>query len=183
MKICPNCQKTFEDSNFCTNCGVALVEMQDSVAEAPAEVFAEAPVEVPAYAQPAYQQPVQPQYQPVYQPVAVDTPSLGKKITGLALACTGLFFFLISFFSTISAIDYLNMSYRYLDDAIGAAVSALVFSMFALPLSIVGLVLSKSCGELGGGLSKAGKICGLIGTIASGVFLFVSFILLVSASA
>lgn len=193
MYICPNCNSTSEQpTNFCANCGAAMM-----VQETPAPV-AQPEVVVPPVAeeipvvqaepvlppQPVYEQPAQPQYQqaayqqPAYaqqpqyqyvQPVQVAAPSLGKVITGMALSIAGISFAGLGLLYTLM--------FLAVETEVAFAFS-LVMSFFSFPLSIVGFILSKNNINQGStsAMSRVGKILGLIGIILSGVMLFLGFI-------
>ena len=162
MYICPNCNYTTEDaSNYCPVCGSKVVEVQPQ------------PVQPVQYEQPAQPQQVQytqadpyaQQYNMYYQQTAVQPVSKGKIIAGMVLSIVGLFF---------AAMGLLYTFVGLVSAEIGLALGfAIAFGMFSVPLSIVGLVLSAGAQRQGSdsGMSKVGKILGLIGVIASGVML------------
>lgn len=189
MYICPNCKATSETpTNFCASCGAAMM-VQEAPAPAPvtepvapvAQPAAPAAEEIPvvqaepvvtpppAYQQPAYQQ--QPQYQYVQQPAPVvqNAPSLGKVITGMALSIAGIAFAGIGLLYTLMFLAF---------EGEAAFAISLVMSMFSLPLSLIGFILSKNNVNAGStsAMSRIGKTLGLIGIILSGVMLFLGFI-------
>lgn len=138
----------------------------------------------PEYQPPAYQQPVQPAYQqpvqpaqPMYsyaaEPVA-EEPSKGKTITGMILSIAG------------AAMGALGMFYSFiftmmgLEDpemAIGGFVFGIVFAIFSVPLSLIGLLLSKNGTHT---MNKVGKILGIVGLALSGAMIV--FPLMLAAS-
>ncbi len=155
MYICPNCNtKTEEPANFCSKCGAQMVyvEPQSAVPQPPVQQY----------------QPVQ-NYQPVYQEYqSVQKPHLATKIVGMVLSIVGLVFVAIGLLYTLI----------FLEVEAGASFAmALVFDLFFVPLSIIGLCLSNKCINAGdySGMSRAGKITGVIGVILAAVALFIGF--------
>ena len=154
MYICPNCNySTEEQSNYCPVCGSQVVEVQPQ------------PQPQPVYQQPdLYAQQYQ-AYNQYYQPQPAAQVSKGKIIVSMILSIVGL------------AFAGLGLLYTFVGLATGgvgvALAMAVVFGIFSVPLSIVGLILSTSCIRAGAqsGMVKVGKILGLIGVIASGVML------------
>lgn len=124
----------------------------------------------PEYQPPAYQQPVQPAYQqpvqpaqPMYsyaaEPVA-EEPSKGKTITGMILSIAGVALSSYFFLMVLGLAESAEM---------GAGMG-LVFSFFTIPLSLIGLLLSKNGTHT---MNKVGKILGIVGLALSGtMFLF-----------
>lgn len=161
MYICPNCKTESETKiNFCPKCGSTMGEI---VVTSPAPVVNEQPKAPVIPAQPIVSTYTQPATQ--Y--------SKAKGIVGMALSIAGLFFAFLAFVYTVALID--------LEGALAFGMS-IGFTIFSLPLSIVGLVLSKGNANLGDTSTfvKVGKILGLIGVILSGVALFFGFIGLMS---
>lgn len=165
MYICPNCQNTSETPiNFCSKCGTPMVEKAPEVVTAVPEatVFtAPAPMaQAPVYTAP---QPVSIAYEPEKKV------PLGKAIAGMIMSIEGLPMALISFLATISQID--------LDGGLAFVMSIIYGGFFGFPLSLVGLILSKSYANAGGrsGMAKAGKILGIIGIIFSAISLVLGF--------
>lgn len=163
MYICPNCNKTSDTPmNFCSNCGSAMVQ-QDPIAEA-------MPVEEPVVSPVVTPIPVTPvATAPVYTVTQTPAPSKGKMITGMILGIAGVIMGSIGLLYTLLFIGL---------DGIMAFSFGLVFSMISAPLSLVGMILSRGCAAQGhsNGMISAGKITGMIGTICSGVMLFLAFI-------
>ncbi len=178
MYSCPNCTYQTEiEVNFCPLCGSKLVNNEPAPVAAPAtEVIQNEPVQPVEPVQPA--QPVtysyqptlaaQPQYvpQPQYTP-QTQGPSLAMKIVGMALSIGGFFFAFLAFFSSMSILGY--------DEAF---VMAFVYSIFSLPISIIGLIFSIKGSSQGdtSAFSKVGKIFGIIGLALMGFILFVSLV-------
>ncbi len=162
---------------------------QAPVAEQP--VYNQPPVaEAPVYQQPVYQQPVaeQPVYQqpvaeqpvynqaPVYQQNTapeVEGSAKVKGFIGMGLSIGGVVMATIGFIAMLSNFNIIGVGFA----------CGLVFGIFGLPLSIVGMILSGKAIEAGfvGTPTKLGKIFGLVGTILSGVSIFLSFISLAVA--
>ena len=167
MYICPNCNHTSETpANFCAVCGAKMVESN------PAPAVEQPVVEQPVVEQPVVEQPIYPYYnipqQPMYNPAPVG-PSKAKMITGMALSIAGFAFAIIGLLYTVL--------FSIIEGEAGFALS-ITFGIISTPLSIVGLVLSKSCINAGGTaiFCRLGKIFGLIGVILSGVSLFIGLI-------
>ncbi len=156
MYICPNCNaKSEEPVNFCFNCGTPMVNNEPQ------------PVEPQQFAQPyqpeqQYQQPQQPVYY-AYPPV--NKPSLAVKIVGMVLSIVGLVFLSIGGLYTLIGLVEEGLAFAF----------ALVFDLFFLPLSIVGLCLSNKCINAGdySGMSRAGKTLGIVGIIIAAAALFI----------
>lgn len=162
MFVCPNCNnKTELPSKFCSNCGSPMVEQ--------APEYQEPQYQEPQYQQAQYQQP-QYQYQQPASPV-----SKGKVIAGMAISIAGLAFSALGLMYTLAMMA----------EPFGAFVMGFVFSMFSLPLSLVGLCLSNGCYNEGdrSAMSSVGRKLGLVGTILSGVMIFLAFIALIAESA
>jgi hypothetical protein len=137
-------------------------------------------VETPA--QPTYQEP-QPQYQqPVYQPTYIQPqpkmPPKAMKFIGMGLSIEGLFTACVGAF------------YSFIFSAVGGGfgdgtfaglgfIYALIFAMFSLPGSIIGMIFSKKFRNAGdtSAPTKIGKALGLAGiivcaaSIASSIFM------------
>lgn len=167
MYICPNCNKTSDTPmNFCSNCGSAMVQ-QEPAAEA---VQATEPVVIPVV-NPVPVTPVA--TAPVYTVTDTPAPSKGKMITGMILGISGV------------VMGSLGLLYTLMFLAVDGAMAfgfGLVFSMISAPLSLVGMILSRGCAQQRpNGMTSAGKITGMIGTICSGVMLFLAFISLMAS--
>lgn len=175
MYSCPNCTyQTETEVNFCPLCGSKLVNNEPAPVVAPAtEVIQNEPVQPVQPVQPvtySYQPTptAQPQYvpQPQYTP-QTQGPSLAMKIVGMALSIGGFFFAFLAFFGSMSILGY--------DEAFSVA---FVYSIFSLPLSIIGLIFSIKSSSQGdtSAFSKVGKIFGIIGLALMGFILFVSLV-------
>ena len=197
MYVCPNCHRVSESpAAFCAACGTAMVEQQP---QAPAYTAPQQPAytapqpQAPAYTAPqpqapAYTQPPQPTYtapqQPAYtqpqqqywqqpqgyQPPAApatEAPSKGKVIVGMVMGIAGLALAAIGLLYTLIFTIEPEMAFGF----------AFFWSMFRLPLSLVGMIMSN--GNINAGdtsaMSSVGKKLGLIGLILSGVMLFIGF--------
>lgn len=197
MYVCPNCHRVSESpAAFCAACGTAMVEQQPQP-QAPAYTVPQP--QAPAYTQPpqpqapvytapqpqapAYTQPPQPTYtapQPQQQywqqPVApvtppAEAPSKGKVIAGMVMGIAGL---------ALAAIGVLYTLIFAAGDVGEAALGfAFIWSMFSLPLSLVGMIMSN--GNIAAGdtsaMSSVGKKLGLVGLILSGVMLFIGLVM------
>lgn len=129
------------------------------------ETVNEQPAEAPQYEAPQYQAPQYeaPQYQaPQYEAPQYQAPQYGapvqqpqaqgskaKGIVGMVLSISGL------------CLSWLGIYFGF-------------FGIIPLGACIAGLILSKEPTPF----AKAGKICGIIGTILSGIFMLVGFMLL-----
>ena len=129
------------------------------------ETVNEQPAEAPQYEAPQYQAPQYeaPQYQaPQYEAPQYGAPQYGapvqqpqaqgskaKGIVGMVLSISGL------------CLSWLGIYFGF-------------FGIIPLGACIAGLILSKEPTPF----AKAGKICGIIGTILSGIFMLVGFMLL-----
>lgn len=157
MYFCPNCGKTSDvEVAYCSACGTAM--KPQGVPAAPVATN-ETPVYVPAAVQPA----------PVSNKAA-----LGKAIAGMSIAIGGFVFALLGIlYVFIGLTAYPAMAFGF----------AFAFSFFSLPLSIVGMVLSKGAINEGSTSSMAsvGKKLGTAGMIVSFVMLFLGFIALIGA--
>lgn len=171
MSFCPNCGNKIENAGkFCPNCGAPIAPAVEA-----------APVETPVYTQPAaplYTQPAAPVYtQPVYtapvvaEPV-VETGTKVKGFVGMGLAIGGLLFAVLGLFYTLIGM---------VEEGIGF-VMAIVFSIFALPLSIIGRSLCGSSAAAGftSGACSAGRKLGLAGMIVCFVMLFMGLLNLIA---
>ena len=135
---------------FDPNTGEPIVK--ETVNEQPAE----APqYEAPQYEAPQYQAPQYeaPQYQAPQYGAPVQQPqaqgSKAKGIVGMVLSISGL------------CLSWLGVYFGF-------------FGIIPLGACIAGLIISKEPTPF----AKAGKICGIIGTILSGIFMLVGFMLL-----
>ncbi len=173
MYICPNCKAEHEQLfAFCSVCGNKMDASNVVIEEPAAQPIAEQPVAEPQA--PIYQQPIeQPIYQqPMYQqppvPHNIDGKLKAKGFVGMGLSIGGVVMAAIGFLYTAITIAVPVAGFMF----------GLIFSMFALPLSIVGMILSRKAiaGGFVSGATKVGKILGLIGTIAGGVVLLMAFI-------
>ncbi len=178
MHICPNCQHTSETAvAFCSLCGAAMVEQPESAPVEATVVAAETPayqqpVDVPVYQQPAYAQPAQPVYSYPEAPV-VEEPSKGKTIAGMIMGIAGAVMSGIgALYTFIFTMLGIAEDEEFIFAAFGAAFG---FALFSVPLSLVGLLLSKNGSNT---MNKIGKILGIVGLAATGAMLFFSFIFL-----
>lgn len=146
MYICPNCGKAFEEPvNFCNGCGANLSGTA-------------APVAPPVYT------PVTPVYAVPATP-AVSGGSNAKHIVGMILGISGMVTSIIGLLYALillpEATDY-HYFYNYAAEALTGV--CMVFAFIALPLSIVGLALSRR------------KAFGVVGTIISGILFMLGLI-------
>lgn len=120
----------------------------------------------------ALQPAPQPEINQYYPEQNFPKPSLGLKIAAMALSISGFSFLILGFFYTLIGLVEEGMAF-------GMAVA---FSLFFLPLCIVGMALSNKCQNAGdnSAFSRVGKILGLIGIIIAGISLFIGFISLAS---
>lgn len=187
MLFCTKCGTQLNPgTSFCHNCGAPVQAPAEPAATeplytAPAEptYVAPAPVEpayvAPTYTPPAYTPPVYtppaPEYQnvPVYHAEPVVAPkakALGFVSMGLGIG--GLFFAVIGLLYTFIGLEADGLGFAF----------ALVFSILALPCSILGKVFHNKAEE-GGNTStppSVGNKLGLAGIIVSAVMLFFGFI-------
>lgn len=101
-------------------------------------------------------------------------PSKAKIITGMVLSINGIAYAAIGIFYTfILALTSIN-DYEM---AIITFIFSVVFSIFSLPASIIGFLLSKNAINAGAtsAMSRVGKALGLAGIIVSAVMLFIGF--------
>ncbi len=131
-----------------------------------------APVSGPAYGNPGYEAPTP------YAASPEAAPSGGNKvkgIVGMALSIAGAAFAFIAF--CCMAVGFDEMNFYSSHSANDAGTSGFIFAlMFALPLGIVGRNLSGGAEESGfvSGISKTGKIVGLVAWICAAVIAFLS---------
>ncbi len=176
MKTCPLCYSAIDDaSRFCPVCG------GEQPVAAPAEEPVAATVVNPeppvsAYAPPPYVTPIQ----APYAPPAAPPPSKGKAIAGMALSIAGtvlgaIGIFLSGFFLVLGAIDW-DLEIM----GIMAFTYSIVFLLYALPLSIVGLVLSRQCVAQGSTMTvcRYGKIFGIVGLALCGALVVLAIVCL-----
>lgn len=149
MYICTNCNYSTEQaSNYCSVCGAQMVEVHPQPVQ-----------QTDLYAQ-QYQG-----YNPYYPQSPAVQVSKAKIIVGMVMSIVGFVFAAMGILYTFAGL---------VSGEVGVAlILAISFAVFSVPLSIVGLVLSARCINDGAqsGMSKVGKILGLIGVIASGVML------------
>lgn len=164
MYTCPKCSFNSETAmNYCPQCGNEMVHTEPVAVQEVAAPFE------PTYVAPI--EPVQP-IQNVYVPAP--KPHLALKIVGMALSITGLVFLSLGALYTLIGLVEEGLAFAM----------ALVFALFFLPLSIVGLCLSNKCLNAGdvSAMSRVGKILGIIGIIIAGVSLFIGFTALIAAA-
>jgi hypothetical protein len=144
----------------------------DNATQAPAYTAPQPTYEAPAYTQP--QAPVYTQPQATSMPYQPEKKvPLGKVIAGMAIAIGGIFFATLAFFATLGSMS---------DGEVAFGLSFAYGGFFGLPLSLVGLILSKGAVNEGStsAMAKTGKILGLIGVILSAVALGLGFLALIA---
>ena len=164
MYICPNCNNTSEQAtNFCPSCGARMVQ------------------EVPI-AQPVYQQTVS---QPmVYaHPINMESnkPGIGKVIVGMVFGIVGFVFALMGIYMVLVSLAAAGDSYYFYEELMAeAATFGLIWPMFSMPLSLVGMNISRGNRNNGdsSAMSNVGKILGMIGFIISCVLPALGIIIL-----
>ena len=150
--------------SYCINCGNQLAE-NDKFCNACGTKVPESTPEVNTYAQ----EPVQPYYA-VAKPVEVVVSGKNKALgfVGMGLSIGGLF---------MAVLGLLYTAIGMVETGLGFGM-AIAFSLFSLPLAIVGRILSDRSGE-SGNTSKAcsvGRGLGLAGIIVTGVMLFLGIL-------
>jgi len=161
MYTCPKCNFKNESAmNYCPQCGSEMIYAEPIAAP-----------EVAQPVQPTYVEPIQPVHN-VYVPAP--TPHLAVNIVGMALSISGLVFLAIGSLYTLIGL---------IEEGLAFAM-AFTFSLFFLPLSIVGLFLSNKCLNAGdtSAMSRVGKILGIIGIIVAGASLFIGFTSLIASA-
>ena len=161
MYICPNCANKSETAtNFCSLCGSRMVEQ---IPEAPSTYQPEPQdYDIPQPRQQVFTA------EPVARPVATG-PSKGKQIAGMGVAIGGFVF---------GIFDAIYSSIFMFAPAPAGFIFAMIFSMFSLPLSLVGLIMSNKCIDQGATAKPSflGKKFGLVGVILTAASLFMGFI-------
>ncbi len=116
----------------------------------------------------ALQPAPQPEVNQFYAEENYPKPSLGLKIAAMVLSITGFSCLFLGFFYTLIGLTEEGVAFGM----------ALTFSLFFLPLCIVGMVLSNKCQNAGdnSAFSRLGKIFGLIGIIIAAVSMFIGFV-------
>ena len=133
-----------------------------------------APAGGPAYGNAPYGNPAP------YTAAPASAPAGGSKvkgIVGMALAISGAVFAFISFCYACMGIDYMDSWYgSYLAEEYGA--TGFVLGLMALGMAIAGKILAGKAMDDGfvSGISRTGKIVGLIAIICAGIATFLSFI-------
>ncbi len=151
--------------------------------EAPVAPAYNTPVNNPAYGAPAggpaygapYGNPAP--YTAAPTPAPASGGSKVKGIVGMALAISGAVFAFISFCYACMGIDYMDSWYgSYLAEEYGA--TGFVLGLMALGMAIAGKILAGKAMDEGfvSGISRTGKIVGLIAIICAGIVTFLSFI-------
>lgn len=156
MSYCSKCGTPIEpNERFCRGCGAPLA------AEAPA-----APAYQPDYNDYSYNQPAYSYEQPQ---VSGGTKAGG--FVGMGLGIGGFFFALLGFIYTIIGLEI---------DEVMSFSMAFAFSIFSLPLSIIGMSLSSKSRNAGNtsAVCTVGKVFGIIGLVLTCVMLFVGFVAL-----
>lgn len=148
MYICSKCGASAEKTvRFCDQCGSPMIEICD-------------PVEVTEDPTPVWETPTTPESikdTPTTPPPA----SMGKKLVGTILSGVGLGFGALGLLLTGAMLGSGEAP------SVGA-IPGICFSVFGLPLSLVGLIMSAKSVTQG---KNTGKILGLIGTILSAALL------------
>lgn len=174
MKKCTQCNfETDKDIAFCPMCG-AKIEAPAPVQAEPVVVAPVAPVNpTPVNPTPVNPTPVNPVYTAPVVSAPVEEPSLAKKIVGMALSASALMLAIYCLFYTVSAMDY---------DGAFAFGYAIGFSIFSMPMGIVGLTMSNKNREEGDTsvFSLLGKIFGIVSVALTGLVLFIGFCGMVS---
>ena len=158
MFFCSNCGTALDDgAKFCRNCGAQVAE---ACSAQPQESVAPAVIEP---ASQAHNQPV----------VSGKTKALG--FVGMGLSIGGLFFAVFGLLYTFIFMATIP---------IASFVYAIVFSLFSLPLCIVGGVLCNKSVEQGNrsAVCSVGSKLRIAGIIVSAVMLFFGMIALISFS-
>lgn len=168
MYICSKCGAYAEKTvRFCDQCGSPMIEICDpvEVTEDPTPVW-EIPVnpepvkETPNTTKPVWETPPTPE--PIKDTPTTPPPaSMGKKLVGTILSGVGLGFGALGLLLTGAMLGSGEAP------SVGA-IPGICFSVFGLPLSLVGLIMSAKCVTQG---KNTGKILGLIGTILSAALL------------
>ena len=151
MSFCSNCGNSLEaDAKFCRNCGAPVAEYQTPPC-APA-----APVVVPPVPQ-------------VYGDPVVSTKGKVLGFVGMGLSIGGFFFAVLGLLYT-----FIGMA----EEGALAFAFSISFSLFSMPLSIVGNSLSRRSRSMGNNSTpcSVGSKLGIAGIIVSAVMLFFGFI-------
>ena len=160
MYYCSNCGKPLDpDAKFCANCGAAVPVSSASAAYA--EPVAAAPVTAPVVVDPVPR---------VYAAPVCSTKTKVLGFVGMGLAIGGLFM-------AVLGIIYTLLGLSTGEEAMGFAF-AFAFSIFSLPLSIVGGVLCGRSSYMGNrsAACSIGSKMRVAGIIVSAVMLFLGFI-------
>lgn len=160
MYICPRCNTQSEvPANFCPTCGAAMVMAATQQPDAPEQTAVQQTT--PSYNPTTYT------YPPYQQPA--NRPSKAKAIVSMSLSAAGLLFAFLGFIYT---------SIFMAVEPEAGLVMAIVFGIFSLPLSIIGLCMASSVRRAGDTtvFSKLGRIFGIIGIIMAGLSMFIGFI-------
>ena len=180
MFVCPNCNHTSETPcNFCMKCGSAMVEKIETPVVPETPVFSQPVVNEPVFEPPvaeesvfpAIQTPAPNNYQYNYQPI-YQTPSkgslLGKSIAGMVLSIMGMFL------TCYMSILILSEGFFDLSEVFAFG---FVLSLFSLPPSLIGLILSSSASKSGATnkMCVVGKILGIIGIALIATFVILGF--------
>lgn len=150
-KICTTCQSTFgDDATFCSVCGTELTDITPNATSDPQ----------PTQQDPQYEYRVHPEVVVPEAPKSQVSPDTYRKYRTMGIL--GFIFALVSIcFAWIGFIPIVGI----------------IFALFCLGFGIAGLVLAnKSKKNIDFGLSKAGKIIGIIGVCISGIMLVISIL-------
>lgn len=153
MSFCSICGNQLEDNaRFCSKCGSPIAAPTEST---PAEPVYSTPVYAPIYNAPA-----------VIPEVTGKTKALG--FVGMGLGIGGLVFAVLGILYTLIGMDFDGLGFGF----------SIVFSIFSMPLSVVGRILAGKSIDGGNtsGVCRAGTGLGLAGIIVSCVMLFLGFI-------
>lgn len=179
MYTCPKCQKQMDDSAFfCSHCGTPVEKTAPAVEAAPvvqaAPVVEATPVVQAApvvKAAPVVQAPPVQQYVP--QPAAEISkrpPALPLAIAGLACGADGL---------AAGVIGAYYVMVILFADVIVSGLYGMLAAVIALPLAIVGLILSGRAIKKGNQskLSRIGKNLSMAGVIVGGILMVLGFLM------
>ena len=104
-------------------------------------------------------------------------PSKAKIITGMVLSINGIAYAAIGILY-VFLLALSSMATYQEDIAIATFICSFIFSLFSLPVSIVGFILSKNTINAGSTstMSRVGKALGLAGIIVSAVMIVIGFL-------
>ena len=178
MYICTKCNATYNEKiNFCRSCGgpVTEVQQQSQQVQEPAEFQQSAQsqyINTPEYnPAPSYNPYGAAPYSPYAAPASA---SKAPAILGMVFGIINVFITMFMFMGILSEINsYYGCEFEE------ALIIFSVFSVFILPLAIVGLIMSfKSTPGSGKGMAIAGRITGFI---AIGLYMISFFMVMACA--